>query len=194
MYLQGEGDFVLTDTATGLEHRVPITPGKLISWPNAGFTHRVESGASRIRRRMLGPMAFDPLSNSLVGVGGTPMPMPCPLLYGYECVDPQPVNSVFPHLTGADCGEAWCVGRFHVHRDGMVCGLCGVKARVRTEVPNRFTSLLLFCLSCGRQLLHAGGLRVQPVGLPDRSVRVHGHFLHCIRGGPRLPVPLHRRE
>ena len=58
VYLEGEGDFVLTDTATGAEHRVPIEPGKLISWPNAGFMHRVE-GSSSIRRRMLGPVTFD---------------------------------------------------------------------------------------------------------------------------------------
>lgn len=86
VYLEGDGDFVLTDTASGAEHRVPIEPGKLISWPNAGFRHRVENASPSVRRRMLGPMAFDAASNALVGVGG---PVQCTAVAGYECVSPQ---------------------------------------------------------------------------------------------------------
>ncbi len=108
VYLEGEGDFVLTDTATGAENRVPIEAGKLISWPNAGFTHRVESSSS-IRRRALGPVTFDAFSNSLVGVT-FPEPVECQELAGYQCVDP-PANYfvVGTAPDGGNCTLTWCV-------------------------------------------------------------------------------------
>ena len=102
VYLEGDGDFVLTDTATGAEHRVPIEPGKLISWPNAGFLHRVEGASPRIRRHMLGPVAFDAASNGLVGVGYATKE--CADLAGYECVTPEPVTlASFVGSTGEAC-------------------------------------------------------------------------------------------
>ena len=67
VYLEGDGDFVFTDTATGDEERVAIVPGKMISWPNKGFRHRVEQGS--MPRRLLGPMVLDATSGSLLGVG-----------------------------------------------------------------------------------------------------------------------------
>ncbi len=103
VYLQGDGDFVLTDTTTGAEHRVPIVPGKLISWPNAGFMHRVE-GASRAPRRMVGPLMFDAASESLVAVGCADE---CVNLAGLECVDPSPVifdPPMDPITSGENCG------------------------------------------------------------------------------------------
>ena len=45
VYLEGDGDFVLTNTATGEEERVAIAPGKMISWSNGDFRHRVEQGS-----------------------------------------------------------------------------------------------------------------------------------------------------
>jgi hypothetical protein len=78
VYLEGDGAFVLTNTATGAEHRVPIAPGKLVSWPNALFSHRVEGASPHVRRRMLGPMALDAASTELVGVGGIPTPFTPP--------------------------------------------------------------------------------------------------------------------
>ena len=99
VYLQGDGDFVLTDTATGAEHRVPIVPGKLISWPNAGFMHRVE-GASRAPRRMVGPLMFDAASESLVAVGCS---SECVSLRGYECVTPQGYILATSTTTSVEC-------------------------------------------------------------------------------------------
>lgn len=69
VYLEGDGDFVLKDTATGAEQRVPIEPGTFVSWPNARFSHRVEGASPSVWRRMLGPMAVDAASNALVAVG-----------------------------------------------------------------------------------------------------------------------------
>ena len=80
VYLEGEGDFVFTNTATGVEERVAIAPGKLISWPNTGFRHRVEARGS-MPRRLLGPMVLDVASGALLGVGGT-------ICQGYECLEP----------------------------------------------------------------------------------------------------------
>lgn len=90
LYLEGTGKFVLKDIATGTEHRVAIEPGKLISWPNAGFLHRVEGSSPDIWRRMLGPMVFDGASNALVGVGGGWQPSTPPsyaTCEGYYCGD-----------------------------------------------------------------------------------------------------------
>jgi hypothetical protein len=121
VYLQGDGDFVLTDTATGAEHREPIVPGKLISWPNAGFMHRVE-GASRAPRRMVGPLMFDAASESLVPVGCA---SECIDLKGYECVDPQPVTLIGPSR-GGECAlqcnnqaAAYDVGQWN--SDTLIC-------------------------------------------------------------------------
>ena len=63
---------VLVDDVTGCEYRVAIEPGRLVSWPNARFSHRVDvddvvvaqdavaaQGAELASFRcMLGPMAF----------------------------------------------------------------------------------------------------------------------------------------
>ena len=63
---------VLVDDVTGCEYRVAIEPGRLVSWPNARFSHRVDvddvlvaqdavpaQGAELASSRcMLGPMAF----------------------------------------------------------------------------------------------------------------------------------------
>ena len=81
VYLEGDGDFVLTDTATGAEHRLRIKPGRLISWPNANFTHRVENASTELWRSMFGPVTFDKGWNELVDVG--PPPEECVLLRGY---------------------------------------------------------------------------------------------------------------
>ena len=83
LYLEGDGDFVLTETATGAEHRVPIAPGKLISWPNAAFTHRVEGATPCLKRRSLGPMTFDASSASGLAAVGID-PVLCPDLDGYK--------------------------------------------------------------------------------------------------------------
>lgn len=62
-------------------------PGKMISWPNKGFRHRVEQGS--ISRRLLGPMVLDAASGSLLGVG-----KPFTLCYtGYECLSASSATS-----------------------------------------------------------------------------------------------------
>lgn len=85
VYLQGDGGFVLADTATGAEQRFRIEPGKLISWRNSNFTHRVEGASPGLWRSMLGPMTFDASWNEIIDVG--PAPLQCPELDGYTwCV------------------------------------------------------------------------------------------------------------
>ena len=86
LYLEGDGDFVLTDTATGAEHRVPIAPGKLIYWSNAAFTHRVEGATPCVKRRSLGPMTFD--ASSASGLAAVGAPVLCPDLDDYKCIEP----------------------------------------------------------------------------------------------------------
>lgn len=69
VYLQGDGEFVLANTVTRAEQRVRIEPGKLISWPNVNFTHRVEGASPDLWRSMLGPMTFDATWNEIIDVG-----------------------------------------------------------------------------------------------------------------------------
>lgn len=102
----GDGDFVLTDVLTGAEHRLAIEPGKFISWPNAGFSHRVENASPSMIRRMLGPMAVDKGTNSLVAVGFTDTP--CPDLDGYIC-DDVPATNTTTQSGATNCAFA-CFG------------------------------------------------------------------------------------
>lgn len=87
----GDGDFVLTDVLTGAETRLAIEPGKLISWPNAGFSHRVENASPSVLRRILGPMAVDKVTQSLVAVGFNPED--CQDLDGYICNDVEATSN-----------------------------------------------------------------------------------------------------
>ena len=100
VYLEGQGDFVFTDVATGDEHRVAIEPGKLISWPNAHFRHRVEDFVGA--RRLLGPMLLDAVTSTVMGVGG---PQQCDELDGYLCVD-DGFTPPASQANGDDCSNA----------------------------------------------------------------------------------------
>lgn len=36
-----------------------VKPGRFISWPNQGFSHRLDSGTLGLPRQMLGPMTVE---------------------------------------------------------------------------------------------------------------------------------------
>eukprot|EP01051_Picozoa_sp_SAG22_P008706 SAG22_NODE_682_length_7924_cov_25.432460_4_plen_259_part_00 len=58
LYLGGEGEMVFTCAATGEERRVALRPNLAVSWPNGGYTHRVEAGPAAAKlapRLMIGP-------------------------------------------------------------------------------------------------------------------------------------------
>ena len=70
VYLRGHGTMALRDEWTGVVHRVPIEPGRLVSWPNARFTHGVTKAEEPGARLMLGPLTVLPGVDVLRGAGG----------------------------------------------------------------------------------------------------------------------------
>ena len=70
VYLKGRGTMALRDEWTGVVHRVPIRPGRLVSWPNARFTHGVTKAKDPGARLMLGPLTVLPGADVMRGAGG----------------------------------------------------------------------------------------------------------------------------
>jgi hypothetical protein len=102
LYLEGDGHFVLTERATGAEHRMRIEPGLLVSWSNSAFTHRVEDASAQFRRSMVGPMAFDKALKTLAWVGTQ-----VEFCAGGELISSgDTLPDTFP--SGQDCGYAGC--------------------------------------------------------------------------------------
>ena len=71
-YLGVEGppaDFVLVDTKSGVEHRIPIEAGTHITYDNAVYEHRVDAHPDS-KRTMLGPASLPSGGRRLEAVGG----------------------------------------------------------------------------------------------------------------------------
>ena len=71
-YLGVEGppaDFVLVDTKSGVEHRIPIEAGTHITYDNAVYEHRVDANPDS-KRTMLGPASLPSGGRRLEAVGG----------------------------------------------------------------------------------------------------------------------------
>lgn len=56
LYLSGDGTLDFTHRATGATTAVDVKPGRLLTWDNAEYTHRLVAG--RDARAMLGPLKF----------------------------------------------------------------------------------------------------------------------------------------
>ena len=78
-YLSVEGppaDFVLVDTKSGAEHRIPIEAGTHITYDNAVYEHRVDANPDS-KRTMLGPASLPSGGRRLEAVGGSNTCTPC---------------------------------------------------------------------------------------------------------------------
>ena len=86
-YLEVEGppaEFVLVDTKSGAEHRIPIEAGLHITYDNAVYEHRVDAHPDS-KRTLLGPASLPPGGRRLEAVGA-PAPIPAPA-YSYSYTD-----------------------------------------------------------------------------------------------------------
>ena len=73
-YLGVEGppaDFILVDTKSGAEHRIPIEAGTHITYDNSVYEHRVDAHPDS-KRTLLGPASLPSGGRRLEAVGGAP--------------------------------------------------------------------------------------------------------------------------
>ncbi|CAH0364144.1 unnamed protein product [Pelagomonas calceolata] len=64
-------DFVLVDTKSGAEHRIPIEAGTHITYDNSVYEHRVDAHPDS-KRTLLGPASLPSGGRRLEAVGGAP--------------------------------------------------------------------------------------------------------------------------
>ncbi len=71
VYLEGDGQMLFQHEVTGEETVVDVQPGRLMSWDNSVYTHKLIPGDTS--RRFLGPMAFRDGGMQSIG-GGSQAP------------------------------------------------------------------------------------------------------------------------
>lgn len=104
-WLEGDGSFVFKHVETGDEHRVAVQPGRLITWPNRYYTHRVEGATPSVPRRTLGPLTLEATTagTGFVGVGITGSQ--CTAFDNQLCLQPNYAGSISAGVatSGPDC-------------------------------------------------------------------------------------------
>ena len=125
-------DFVLVDTKSGAEHRIPIEAGTHITYDNSVYEHRVDAHPDS-KRTMLGPASLPSGGRRLEAVGG--------------CED----GVCTPCCTGGEenCEVAGCVPEATLGFPTPVCNECGYTGEANKP------EFLFECFQ--RRKLRAGG-------------------------------------
>ncbi len=119
IYLDGDGHMQFQHEVTGEKTVVNVTPGRLLSWDNAMYTHTLLPGNKP--RRFLGPMVFQ--DGGMRSVGAVLSVGPSTRIYYMVVKKDIPTNtflfeSLVPQL------EHWC-SKIIIHtRIGMVSANC----------------------------------------------------------------------